>query len=94
MHRYAFFRASQPLNFRLMNRHRVIILQPIRCERDLIFGRGAKIDLDLVTAPVLKLLRSEWRKDPFSLGGDVIYLFNKNLPRPLSTIEKDTPTNG
>ena len=76
-----------------MNERKVIILQPIRCERDLIFGKGAKIDLDLVTAPVLKVLRNEWTRNPLCLGGDIIYLFNQSLPRPLSITEKDTPTN-
>ena len=73
-------------------KHPIVVLKPIRCERDLIFSKGALIELDLVTSPVLKVLRNAWRNDPLTLGGDIIYLFNRNLPYTLTEEEVDTPT--
>ncbi|MBL4587507.1 MAG: hypothetical protein JKX84_10710 [Flavobacteriales bacterium] len=73
-------------------KHPIVVLKPIRSQRDLIFSRGALINLDLITSPVLKTLRNEWHNDPLSLGGDIIYLFNKELPIPIPEEEKDVPS--
>ena len=71
-------------------KHPIIILKQIRSEKDVIFGKGTTVDLDRLTLPILKLLRREWNIDPLSLGGDIIYLFNKNLPNPISEEELDS----
>lgn len=73
-------------------KHPIIVLQPIQSERDLFFGRGTLVNLDEATAPVIKVLREEWRSNPLCLGGDIIYLFNQNLPFKMSEEEKDTPS--
>ena len=65
-------------------RHFIVVLHPIRSERDVIFGIGMKLDLDLASRTVLSTIREAWSKDPFSVGGDIIYLHNKNLPRNIS----------
>ncbi len=71
-------------------KHPIIILKQIPSEKDVIFGKDAILDLDKLTKPVLVLLRSQWLKDPLCLGGDIIYLFNTNLPRPISEEELDS----
>ncbi len=70
-------------------KHPIVVLKPIRSQRDLIFDRGALVNLDLITSPVLKVLRDEWNNDPLSLGGDIIYMFNKELPRTFPDEEKE-----
>lgn len=72
--------------------HPIIVLKLIQMEKDMYFHPKMILDLDKITAPVIVKLRDEWLKDSLTLGGDVIYLFNRNIPRQLSQEERDTPS--
>lgn len=63
--------------------HTIVVLKPVKVDSEIIIEPKAHINLDTITEDVVKSLRDAWRKDPLTLGGDIIYLFNQNLPRPI-----------